>query len=204
MKTKVISWIKGKLHLVATQKGSKHAIALGIAIGFFWGFTPLFGLKTLCSFLTAWVTRANKIAALVAVTLHDLFLPIYPLFLMAGYHLGNFLLHRHNVAHPKLVKQVRLPVVEAPEDWWEDLGVTLHYLSEVGHNFYHHLIILLKSLYPMLVGTSILSLPLCVITYFATLRLLNWYERRQREKARLLADGGVSFDVTGKHGHDES
>ena len=89
MKNKVVSWFKAKLHLVARQKGSKHSIALGIAIGFFWGFSPLFGFKTLFSFLTAWLVRANKIAALVAVTLHDVFLPVYPLFLALSYFVGN-------------------------------------------------------------------------------------------------------------------
>ena len=202
MKIRVVSWLKAKLHLVATQKGSKHAIALGVAIGFFWGFTPLFGLKTLGSLLTAWVTRANKMAAFVSVSIHEIFFPIYPLFFLAGYHLGNWLLGHHGQAHPKLYKQLRLPVIEAPEDWWDDWDVTLHYLSEVGHNFIHHLVLVLKSLYPLLIGSAILAVPLCIGAYFATLRLLAWYERRQA----LKADGHPgSFDVTGKHdsGGDE-
>src|SRR6266550_3296721 len=48
-----------------------HSIALGSAIGIFFGFTPLYPLKTLLSIGVAWVSRCNKIAAAVAVTLHD-------------------------------------------------------------------------------------------------------------------------------------
>src|SRR5262245_2127912 len=48
-----------------------HSIALGSAIGIFFGFTPLYPLKTLLSIAVAWIFRCNKIAAAIAVTLHD-------------------------------------------------------------------------------------------------------------------------------------
>src|SRR5262249_357064 len=48
-----------------------HSIALGSAIGVFFGFTPLYPLKTLLSIGVAWICRCNKVAAAIAVTLHD-------------------------------------------------------------------------------------------------------------------------------------
>src|SRR5256885_4383783 len=48
-----------------------YSIALGSAIGIFFGFTPLYPLKTILSIAIAWVLRCNKIAAAIAVTLHD-------------------------------------------------------------------------------------------------------------------------------------
>src|SRR5437763_14529737 len=46
-----------------------HSIALGSAIGIFFGFTPLYPLKTVLSIAVAWICRCNKIAAAIAVTL---------------------------------------------------------------------------------------------------------------------------------------
>jgi uncharacterized protein (DUF2062 family) len=59
-------------------KDTPHAIASGAAIGVFLGFTPLFGLKTLLALLLAALFRVNKIAAVVAVSLHDLLFPLWP------------------------------------------------------------------------------------------------------------------------------
>src|ERR1700694_5475477 len=54
-----------------TMADTPHSIALGSAIGIFFGFTPLWSLKTLLSIAVAWVCRCNKVAAAIAVTLHD-------------------------------------------------------------------------------------------------------------------------------------
>src|SRR5438477_245934 len=49
-------------------RDAPHAVAGGVAIGIFWGFTPLTGLKTLLSIFFAWVLRCSKIPAVIAVT----------------------------------------------------------------------------------------------------------------------------------------
>lgn len=71
-----------------------HAIALGAAIGMFWGFTPLYGLKTLLSLVTARIFRGHMVAAAVTVTLQDVFLPVMPVILIFQLELGNRLLGR--------------------------------------------------------------------------------------------------------------
>lgn len=71
-----------------------HSIGLGTAIGIFFGFTPLYSLKTLLSLGTAWVLRCNKIAAVIAVTLHDVGILAMPAIYVAEYKLGCWTLGR--------------------------------------------------------------------------------------------------------------
>jgi hypothetical protein len=71
-----------------------HSIALGSAIGVFFGFTPLYPLKTLLSIAVAWVCRCNKIAAAIAVTLHDVMIWAMPALYLTEYHLGCWILNR--------------------------------------------------------------------------------------------------------------
>jgi uncharacterized protein (DUF2062 family) len=98
-------WLKEhslKLLAIRDQPG---AVAGGVAIGIFFGFTPLVGLKTASSIFFAWVTRSNLIAAAVACTLHDLFLPFMPLIYRFEYRVGYWLLsqpHHWPVALRKL------------------------------------------------------------------------------------------------------
>ena len=68
-----------------TIADTPHSIALGSAIGIFFGFTPLYPLKTLLSIGTAWVCRCNKIAAAIAVTLHDVLIWGMPAIYLAEY-----------------------------------------------------------------------------------------------------------------------
>ena len=52
------------------------------------------GLKTLLSIAVAWVCRCNKIAAAIAVTLHDVLIFVMPAIYFAEYRLGLWTLHR--------------------------------------------------------------------------------------------------------------
>ena len=78
-----------------TIQDSPHSIALGSAIGIFFGFTPLLGLKTLLSIGVAWLLRSNKIAAAIAVTVHDVILPFTPAIYYWEYKIGFRALHGH-------------------------------------------------------------------------------------------------------------
>ncbi len=82
------------LHLV-TIEDTPHSIALGLAIGIFFGFTPLLTLKTLLSIGVAWIFGGNKIAAAVSVSLHDLLLPFMPAIYLWEYKLGFWVMHGH-------------------------------------------------------------------------------------------------------------
>ena len=71
-------WLQAHHLTLMTLPDTPHSIALGSAIGMFFGFTPLFGLKTLLSLALAWLFKGNKIAAFISVTLHDIILPFWP------------------------------------------------------------------------------------------------------------------------------
>ena len=91
--TRLSRWLSG-LHLrVMAIEDTPHSIALGLAIGIFFGFTPLLSLKTLLSIGVAWLCGGNKIAAAVSVQLHDLLLPFMPAIYLWEYKLGYLALH---------------------------------------------------------------------------------------------------------------
>jgi uncharacterized protein (DUF2062 family) len=71
-----------------------HSIAFGSAIGIFFGFTPLYPLKTILSIVLAWICRCNKVAAAIAVTLHDVLIFALPALYFAEYKLGCIVLQR--------------------------------------------------------------------------------------------------------------
>src|SRR4029434_1403310 len=71
-----------------------HSIALGSAIGIFFGFTPLYPLKTLLSIEVAWIWRCNKVPVAIAVTWHDVLIWAMPAIYVAEYQFGCWMLSR--------------------------------------------------------------------------------------------------------------
>lgn len=86
-------WMRAHHVTLMTLPDTPHNIALGSAIGMFFGFTPLFTLKTLLAFLITWLCRANKTAAVITVTLHDVLLPFVPAMFFWQYKLGMWALY---------------------------------------------------------------------------------------------------------------
>ena len=80
---------------LVTLEASPHAISLGVAIGIFFGFTPLWTLKTLLSIAIAWLLGGNKIAAAISVQLHDLLLPFMPAIYLWEYKIGYWAMRGH-------------------------------------------------------------------------------------------------------------
>ena len=76
-----IRWIRDKTRQLLQLRDSTHAIALGTAVGMFFGFIPLWGLKTLLALGVSRLLRANLVATAIATTLHDIALPLMPLLL---------------------------------------------------------------------------------------------------------------------------
>jgi uncharacterized protein (DUF2062 family) len=92
-------WLADHHMTLVTMNDTPHSVALGSAIGIFFGFTPLWSLKTLLSIAVAWVCRCNKIAAAIAVTLHDVLIFVMPAVYFAEYKLGCWTLRRPPPAH---------------------------------------------------------------------------------------------------------
>ena len=133
-------WMRAHHMTLMTLPDTPHAIALGSAIGMFFGFSPLFGLKTILAFLITWACRANKTAAVITVQLHDLLLPFVPAMFFWQYKLGMWALY-HRL--PQREGFRRVPLSEWLE-WTKFLTV--------GR--------------PILVGSLFFAVPSALLVYF--------------------------------------
>lgn len=133
-----------------------HALAGGVAIGMFIGFTPLFGVKTLLCLGLAFLLRCNPLAAVISVTLHDVVAPLWPVLLGLEYEVGSSILKLINGTPPE-AHTLHFHIHDAMK-WTTFLGVGL----------------------PMLIGSMFLSAPAAFIAYMLTLPIF----RRRAERAR--------------------
>jgi uncharacterized protein len=137
---RLMRWMRSHHMTLMTLPDTPHAIALGAAIGMFFGFSPLFGLKTILAFLITWACRANKTAAVITVQLHDLLLPFVPAMFFWQYKLGMWAMY-HRVPLRAGFRRVAL------SDWME----WTTFLT-VGR--------------PILVGSLFFALPAALLVYF--------------------------------------
>jgi len=136
-------------------RDTPNAIAGGVAIGIFLGFTPLIGLKTLLSLFFAWIFRCNLLAAAIAVTLHDIVLPFMPFVFRLEYDIGYWLLSSpHELPTP--VRHLHL----TGRDWrsWTTF-------VKVG--------------FPVLVGSLLVATPPSLLVFFLS---HGWVTRHQRKR----------------------
>ena len=148
-------WL-GHMHFrLVTIEDTPHSIALGVAIGIFFGFTPLWSLKTLLSIGIAWLCGANKIAAAISVQLHDLILPFMPAIYLWEYKIGFWSMNGH------LPHRFNLHTLALRDYFqWETFFT-------VGR--------------PLLVGSTIIGLPSAVLVYVVCRGLVT---RQRALKAR--------------------
>ncbi len=131
-----------------------HKIALGVAIGIFFGFTPLWSMKTLLSIGVAWLLNSNKIAAAISVTLHDVILPFMPAIYWWEYKIGFRILYGHLPQHQQIG---RIPLRD-----FLNWGTFIHVA------------------YPALVGSLFLALPSAVLFYFLMRGLVGRAQKGRR------------------------
>ncbi|HSP44441.1 MAG TPA: DUF2062 domain-containing protein [Chthoniobacterales bacterium] len=93
-------WMRAHHVTIMTLPDTPHAIALGSAIGMFFGFSPLFGMKSSLAFFITWALKANKTAAVITVQLHDLLLPLVPAMFLWQYKLGMWALYHRLPQRP--------------------------------------------------------------------------------------------------------
>jgi hypothetical protein len=146
-------------------RDTPEAIAGGIAIGIFFGFTPLWGFKTLLSILFAWLTRSNILAAVVAGTLHDAIFPFMPLIWRWEYDIGYWIL---SVPHR-----------------WPPHVEHLHWREHSWREWVHMFIFGVGR--PWLVGSVVLGAPLGVISYFFSRSIVARHQKKRRLRERALA-----------------
>jgi len=160
-----IGWLREKWEELVRLKDSEHAIAFGMAIGMFFGFTPLLGFKTLLAIGVARLLRANFLAAAIAVTLHDVFLPLFPFLLRLEYQVGYWMMsHPHEFA-PRL------------------------HLASHSVSLWFHWSTFLTVGRPLLIGSLFFAVPVGLLTYYVTLFLLQRRkQRKQKESPKAPAN----------------
>lgn len=141
------SWLRAHHLTLMTIADTPHSIALGSAIGIFFGFTPLWSLKTLLSIGVAWACRCNKLAAAIAVTLHDALIFVMPAIYFAEYKVGCWTLHRPPPAH----------------------RIRFHF----GLHDYLNLHVFMRLVWPAVVGSLFLAIPSAIFVYFLVRILLS-------------------------------
>ncbi|MCX7868536.1 MAG: DUF2062 domain-containing protein [Terrimicrobiaceae bacterium] len=137
-------------------RDTPHALAGGVAIGMFFGFTPLFGLKTLLCLAAAAALRCNPIAAVISVCLHDIVTPFWPFILRVEYDIGHFVLSRPHTL-PEKISAGSLHPAELLQ-WTTFLHVGL----------------------PLLVGSLFLAVPAAAAAYAI---FFTWAARREKSAA---------------------
>lgn len=156
---KLLAYFSALGRKLVNLRDTPHAIAGGVAIGVFIGFTPLFGVKTLLCLGLAYLLRCSKLAAVIAVSLHDVFTPFWPVLLKIEYEIGAAILgHFHQI--PAAISPHHFKLVEIMQ-WTTFLNVGL----------------------PLLVGSLFISAPTALISYLGMLRLLQFRERRRAARA---------------------
>ncbi len=145
----IVEHVTGLLRKLFALKDTPHSIAGGVAIGVFIGFTPLFGVKTLLSLGLAYILRCNMMAAVIAVSLHDVFILFSPMLLRLEYDIGYWLMSHPHQHAPKL---------QMHHEHFKELlrmSTDVDALKHVG--------------LPLLVGSLFIALPSAVVAYFLTL-----------------------------------
>jgi uncharacterized protein (DUF2062 family) len=150
-----IVWFQDNLRRLLSVKDAPEAIAVGAAVGVFFGFIPLWGLKTLLAIGSARLLRGSVMAAAIAVTLHDILLPLMPLLLRWEYDVGYWLLNHPHELPPHMHLHHQGP------------GVWFHWSTffTVGR--------------PLLLGAWLIATPFAVVTYYFTRTVLGRTMHRQ-------------------------
>lgn len=147
-------WLKEHSLKLLAIRDTPGAIAGGVAIGIFMGFTPLFGFKTVLAIFFAWVTRTNIIAAILATTLHDLLIPFMPVIFLWEYKIGFMVLNGK---------------------WPERLSnVHLHWSEWRNWKMFVRVVV------PTLVGSVYVCVPAAMITFFVTRGIMVRHQRKKQ------------------------
>lgn len=163
------------LRLVGKSSGSSHAVALGMAIGFFVGWMPFFGLQTVLALLLCHLFRANKIVPLLLVWLSNpvTFVPIFTINYWVGWKL---------VGGPPMSEIVavleKLAVPPGSDGgswlaaWWTEITDGTQELLGMGWGM----------LQPFCLGSALIGMALAVLSYFITRRFVDAFRNALHEK----------------------
>src|SRR5262245_20093371 len=150
-------WREHSLKLLAIRD-TPHAIASGVAIGMFFAFSPFVGLKEISTILFAWLTRSNILAAVLAVTAHNILLPLMPVIFRWEYAVGYWLLSEPHHWPPPLLK-----AHGEVHKWWNWMK-----LFSIGKQF--------------LVGSLVCTTPVALLSYVVTRAIVTRHQRKKQSQ----------------------
>jgi uncharacterized protein (DUF2062 family) len=160
---KIAGYFRSLVTKLLNLHDAPHSLAGGVAIGIFMGFTPLFGLKTLLCVGVSYLFRCNPIAAVIAVSLHDVVAPFWPVLLELEYAIGSRIVGFFDgVAHPASVTDFH---VHDLMKWTTFFTIGL----------------------PMLVGSVFLSAPAAALSYAVMLPVFK--SRARRRQSSQVGEG---------------
>jgi len=145
-------------------RDTPEAIAGGVAIGIFFGFVPIIGLKTVSAIFFAWLTRSNILAAVIAGALHDVILPLMPIIYRWEYDVGFWLLHNPH-RWPTALTQMRWSG-HSWRDW---------------RTFFDHRTFLAIGK-PLLLGSTACSAPFAILSFFITKSIVARHQRKKSQQ----------------------
>ena len=145
-------------------RDTPEAIAGGVAIGIFIGFTPLIGLKTVLTILFAWLTGSNIIAAVIASAAHDILWPVMPVIFRWQYDLGFWLLSQPHHWPPPLTRA----------SWEGHAWRNWTRLFTVGK--------------PLLVGSVVSAAPFALLSYVLTQRLVARHQHKKHPQVPPVSE----------------
>jgi len=157
-----MKWFKKHATEVFNLNAEPKDVAIGVAVGVFFGFTPLFRLKTLLAIAFAWLLRGSKVAAAIAVTLHDILIPVWPVILRLEFDFGFWVLSSPHHFPPKL------------------------HLRTMGFTDWLDWSTFLPAGRPILIGSLFFAIPSALASYFIVWGIMNERRRRLAKKS----DGG--------------
>jgi hypothetical protein len=150
-------------------RDTPEAIAGGVAIGIYFWFFPVPGLKTIGAIFFAWLTRSNILAAVITVTLHDVLLPFMLVVYRFEYCIGYWL----------TTSPHHWPQRLARADWlvhhrWTEWRLFWRTFSGMGK--------------PLLLGSFIIGIPSAVVSYFVTRTIVARHQKRKQTAAATPVD----------------
>ncbi len=153
------AWLRRQGGELLAIHDTPHAVAGGIALGLLVGFTPLLSIKTLLAIGLAALFRCNKIAAAIAVTLHDLSLPLSPFLIRLEYGMGYWMLS------------------PSPRHWPPETHLHNFHLTE-----WLRWDVLVELIWPMFLGSLVVAIPIAVLSYFISLRMIIRFRAARAER----------------------
>jgi len=168
------------LHRLRRLPDTPHRICIGIAVGAFVSFLPIYGLHFMAAALLAWLLRGNILAALLGTFYGN---PItFPIMAVTALELGNWLLGEPGGMSFSAVMGA---IGRASSELSHNLMAI--FTSDAVHwgrleTFWWRVFL------PFFIGGTIIGAPCAVAIYFIHLPLVRAYQRGRQKRLRQRFD----------------